>query len=105
MGCISTCIFHRDIHPRNMLLEDRGPDKLPHFGLVDFGLAVNAEVWQQGGWRARGAAGDCRYWPPSAWVMFVLGPEDLDRHAAWRQEYESHLDLHAVGLSALEMFV
>jgi len=105
MDQISTKVYHRDVHPRNMLLEERGDGRPPLFGLVDFGLAVGAESWRAGGWSSRGAGGDCRYWPTSAWVMFGQGSGALEEQPGLRREYETRLDLHALGLSALEVLV
>lgn len=106
MELVSDHAFHRDVHPRNMLIEERPAGLAPCLGLVDFGLAVDAGRWRQGGWRERGAAGDCRYWPPSAWLYFADGEEEvLDERPRLRAEYEERLDLHSVALTALEVFV
>lgn len=92
MESVSAHAFHRDIHPRNMLVEER-PGSLPRFGLVDFGLAVGASEWRTGQWRARGVAGDCRCWPPSAWVYFADGEEEvLDEKPPLRMEYEEYVE-------------
>jgi hypothetical protein len=74
------------------------------FALVDFGLSVPIESWQQGGWRQQGAAGDCRYWPASAWAFFVEGASALSTSEELRKEYELALDFHSIGLSALQLF-
>lgn len=105
MDRLSEWVFHRDVHPRNMLIEDRGSDQPPRFGLVDFGLAVDAEAWRRGAWREHGAAGDCRYWPTSAWLVFGHGTGELAERPGLTHEFEARLDQHALGLSALEVLV
>ncbi|CAE8631691.1 unnamed protein product, partial [Polarella glacialis] len=76
--------YHRDINPRNILVDGlsgqglRGPIS---FGLVDFGMAVDARQWrgsgavEDGAWRHLEVGGDCRYWPLSSWIMFLRGPQ------------------------------
>jgi len=104
MERVSEHVFHRDIHSRNMLVEE-APGQPPRFGLVDFGLAVDAGKWRAGGWRECGAAGDCRCWPVSAWLYFAEGIEEvLDEHPLLRAEYEERLDLHSAALTAIEAF-
>merc|ERR1719326_433176 len=53
MEHIGEQIFHRDVHSRNILVEDVQKDgvAMPCFGLVDFGLAVEAPAWRKGLWR------------------------------------------------------
>ena len=71
------------------------------FGLIDFGLAVDARAWKCGAWCRSGASGDGRFWPTSAWRMFTGEALDEDLRA----EYSAHLDLHSIGLSALQALV
>lgn len=102
MQNVSQHVFHRDIHARNMLVEEM-PNRSLKFGLVDFGLAVDARKWRSGKWRDYGAAGDCRFWPPSAWLYFAEGENEvLDSRPGLRKEYEERLDTHAVALVVLE---
>lgn len=56
-------------------------------------------------WHHLDVGGDCRYWPVSAWVQFLLGWTELDAHPPWRYEYQTQLDLHSFGLTALQVVV
>eukprot|EP00441_Pelagodinium_beii_P038964 CAMPEP_0197648118 /NCGR_PEP_ID=MMETSP1338-20131121/27560_1 /TAXON_ID=43686 ORGANISM="Pelagodinium beii, Strain RCC1491" /NCGR_SAMPLE_ID=MMETSP1338 /ASSEMBLY_ACC=CAM_ASM_000754 /LENGTH=492 /DNA_ID=CAMNT_0043222059 /DNA_START=33 /DNA_END=1511 /DNA_ORIENTATION=+ len=96
------CLLHRDAHAQNILVEAGAGTY--RFSLVDFGLAVDATAWRSGGWRLQGAAGDCRYWPTSAWRLFSMGPEALLEEEL-QQEYTMQLDMHSVGLTALQLLV
>jgi len=111
---ISTLAYHRDVNPRNILVED-----LPgsaRYGLIDFGLAVDATKWRVGEtqvgdgealigtWQVFGVGGDCRYWPVSAWLMLERGPKVLSVKPQLCLEYKTHLDLHALGITALQVF-
>jgi len=91
---------HRDISPRNILIDTAG-DIWPRFGLVDFGHAVNVEKWPKG-LTSNNLAGDGRYWTVSAWYMFENGMKELEKDATLSAEYEEHIDLHALGVTALE---
>jgi len=96
-------VYHRDLTPRNIQVEGIGTD-CPKFGLVDFGLAVDAEKWR----RREGSSdlgGDGRYWPSSAWLVFSRGVEALADHPALQKEYHTCGDVHALGLSAMRCFV
>lgn len=103
MERVAARTYHRDAHAHNILVAAAGGKV--RFGLVDFGLAVEAAPWRRGGWRLRGAAGDCRYWPTSAWLLFARGEEALSTSRHLRMEYETQLDLHSIGLTALQMLV
>uniref|UniRef100_A0A7S2J8H7 Protein kinase domain-containing protein n=1 Tax=Zooxanthella nutricula TaxID=1333877 RepID=A0A7S2J8H7_9DINO len=111
MERVSAQAYHRDAHARNILVADRGPGASPRlaFGLIDFGLAVDADGWRLDGWRRRGVAGDGRYWPASAWVMWAFDVEgmqaDDDEGQVLREEYAQCLDLHSIGMTALQVFV
>lgn len=102
MDFVSRSAFHRDAHVRNITIQEmeNGP---PLLGLVDFGLAVGVAHWREGNWRTEGVAGDCRYWPPSAWLMLEHGPTALDADPERQLEYEARLDLHSLGLTALQV--
>lgn len=104
LAWLSAVAVHRDAHSRNILVELR-PGAAPRFVLIDFGLAEDAAAWQGGGWQRQGAAGDSRYWPPSAWAMFQLGAQGLVERPWLLAEYKSRLDLHSMGLSALQALV
>merc|ERR1719469_88907 len=56
-------------------------------------------------WHHLDVGGDCRYWPVSAWVQFLLGWTELEAHPPLRFEYQTQLDLHSFGLTALQVFV
>mmetsp|Transcript_70171 Transcript_70171/g.132353 ORF Transcript_70171/g.132353 Transcript_70171/m.132353 type:complete len:837 (+) Transcript_70171:134-2644(+) len=115
---VSTRAYHRDVTPRNILI-DSCEGQAPCFGLIDFGLAVDAAHWRLGvstvpslqrstgvpAWRQAGVAGDGRYWPVSSWYMFGYGPNELERRPGLCLEYKMQLDLHSLGISALQVFV
>lgn len=94
---------HRDISPRNILI-DTATDIWPNFGLVDFGHAVNVEKWPKG-LTSNNLAGDGRYWTVSAWYLFENGMKELEKDSDLYAEYVEHVDLHALGVTALETFV
>jgi serine/threonine protein kinase len=102
---ISDYICHRDLHPRNILID---VDKLTQgvrFGIVDFGLAVDCSDWRQWAWREENIAGDCRYFPPGSWLMFASGPQGLKGHNELLHEYRVRLDLHAFGVTLVQVLV
>merc|ERR1711971_1002233 len=91
-------------HPRNMLIAIPR-DGRPKVSLLDFGLAVNAQSWPQGGWLSENVAGDGRYWPASSWLVFAEGKRALLSQPQLREEYEARLDFHSVGVSCLQVFL
>jgi serine/threonine protein kinase len=95
-------VFHRDAQARNILVHETSA--CPTFSLVDFGLAVDATGWRGGGWKSQPIAGDCRYWPTSAWVVYGYGNCE-GTGASLGHEYETCLDLHSLGLTAIQSFV
>lgn len=100
---ISAKVYHRDVSPRNIQVEGLEAGE-PKFGLVDFGLAVDAERWRaMGGFGDLG--GDGRYWPPSAWFAFCRGRSDLRRRRGMCHEFATRLDAHSLGIAALRCFV
>lgn len=115
---IVTRTYHRDVTPRNILVEML-PGNRPSFGLIDFGLAVDSTQWRIGlatvksmlpsdgtpAWQHFGVAGDGRYWPVASWYMFEMGAEKVSRCAGLELEYKMHLDLHSLGLSAVQVLV
>jgi len=112
---ISAIAYHRDVNPRNILVEERG--SVISYGLIDFGLAVDATAWRLGttqsssgeavigAWQVFGVGGDCRYWPVSAWLMLEQGPKALYTRPQLCLEYKMHLDLHALGITALQVLM
>lgn len=105
---ISTHAFHRDVNSHNILVEG-GDVLVPNYGLVDFGLAVDFQKWQGPGvsptsWHLIDIGGDCRYWPMAAWLQFECGWQELVKYPALASEYQTHLDLHALGITALQVW-
>mmetsp|Transcript_68524 Transcript_68524/g.198816 ORF Transcript_68524/g.198816 Transcript_68524/m.198816 type:complete len:545 (-) Transcript_68524:416-2050(-) len=102
LEAISPKVYHRDITPRNIQVTGLDADS-PKFGLVDFGLAVDAPTWrtQDSG----DLVGDGRYWPPSAWLVFSRGTAELKKYPALEDEYRHRLDMFSLSLSALRCFV
>jgi len=105
---ISTHAFHRDVNSHNILVEG-GDVLVPSYGLVDFGLAVDFQKWQGPGvspasWHLVDIGGDCRYWPMAAWLQFECGWQELVKYPALASEYQTHLDLHALGITALQVW-
>lgn len=107
--------WHRDVNSRNVLLSDAidggrlrnsmDPDEMgtrASFWLIDFGLAVNSTTWQST-WPHADVAGDCRYWPPSSFLMSFYGPEETRAHAELCQQYQTRLDIAGLGFTALEL--
>eukprot|EP00403_Amphidinium_massartii_P023613 CAMPEP_0178389764 /NCGR_PEP_ID=MMETSP0689_2-20121128/10294_1 /TAXON_ID=160604 /ORGANISM="Amphidinium massartii, Strain CS-259" /LENGTH=780 /DNA_ID=CAMNT_0020010243 /DNA_START=17 /DNA_END=2359 /DNA_ORIENTATION=- len=103
---ISKHAFHRDVNPRNILVEGDDAD-VPQYGLVDFGMATDSQKWrtENGAWQFTEVGGDCRYWPVSAWIMFLLGPQGLPPVGPLTAEYRELLDIHALGVCALQVFI
>jgi len=113
MTQIATLSYHRDVNAHNILVDVDGPE--PRYGLVDFGLAVDAARWrggaeadvrsgQGGDWQHLDVGGDCRYWPASAWLQFEVGCYELATAAPLCLEYQTHLDLQGLGITALQVF-
>lgn len=110
---ISNLAYHRDVNPRNILVEET--EGGPQYSLIDFGLAVDSVDWRVGvwqlpggesavgAWQVRGVGGDCRYWPVSAWLMLEQGAKALLAQAHLCLEYKTHLDLHALGITAVQV--
>jgi len=95
---LSTKAYHRDITPRNVLVEVRSGRH--EFGLVDFGLAVDSSKWREE-MLTHDIGGDGHYWPTSSWFVLAHGAHHLESFPALQFEYETCLDLHALGISAL----
>lgn len=103
---IAGVAYHRDVNSHNVLVETTDPLN-PRFGLVDFGLAVDLKQWQgpvgPSSWHLVDIGGDCRYWPMSAWLQFECGWEELSKYPPLAEEYQSQLDFHALGITALQV--
>jgi len=105
LDAFSSSVYHRDITPRNIQVHEPEGSGCPEFGLVDFGLAVEAKKWRAGEAGTGGLAGDGRYWPASSWFVFCFGTRALERDDILRAEYRKNLDAHSLGLTALRCFV
>jgi len=103
---IAGSFIHRDVNSRNILIH-QGDGHDPRFGLVDFGMAVEARQWaglagSKGSWQDIDIAGDCRFWPPSSWLFFQMGWRGLTHVPALCAEYQTRLDVHGLGITALQ---
>lgn len=106
--------FHRDINSHNVLVSDINGGRFDcssdiedlsrraSFWLIDFGLAVDAKTWPEK-WTNSDVAGDCRYWPPSSFIMSFCGPEETRMKQDYCTQYKTKLDVVGLGLTALEM--
>lgn len=103
---IAPCALHRDVNTHNILVETAGPvdSSSPQFGLIDFGLATEVEHWTRLSTELA-VVGDCRYWPVSAWFFFAAGGSELAKQPALLMEYRTQLDVHALGITALQIFI
>lgn len=101
LEAFSARVYHRDVTPRNIHIQEGVGEGSPQFGLVDFGLAVDASKWRAQSEGCGELGGDGRYWPASAWFVFGFGGTAIQRHPAMFQEYRTSLDVHSLGLTAL----
>lgn len=103
---ISTLAYHRDVNSHNILI-DTGHGMSPMFGIVDFGLAVDLQKWSgplgQSSWHLVDIGGDSRSWPMSAWLQFECGWQELAKYPVLSEEYRTMLDLHALGITAIQV--
>jgi len=101
---ISPRAFHRDVNTHNVLVSSPGDLSAPQFGLIDFGLAIEAQSWASLSTQVP-VVGDCRYWPVSAWFIFAAGGPEIIKQPQLLMEYRTQLDLHALGVTALQLFI
>jgi len=107
--------WHRDVNSHNILLSDAVDggrlrmctdveeiNKRASFWLIDFGLAVDSTTWSTI-WPSADVAGDCRYWPPSSFLMSLYGPDETTAHKDFCNQYKTRLDITGLGLAALEI--
>lgn len=107
---LSPIAWHRDVNSHNILvdgvgsLEETSLAQHGSFWLIDFGLAVDSQSWLgQGKWRTEYIGGDSRYWPPSSWIMHLVGPEGFEQRPELCEQYQRRLDIHGLGITALEL--
>ncbi|CAE7038422.1 unnamed protein product [Symbiodinium natans] len=107
--------WHRDVNSHNVLIcnessedgtlsLDDGEDKAS-FWLCDLGLAVDSQSWtgEENLWRVTDIGGDCRYWPASCWMVHCFGADYLEQRPNFCRQYKSRLDIHALGITAIEV--
>lgn len=102
---VSPIALHRDVNTHNLLVNTESGDLCaPEFGLIDFGLAIEMNNWPSQSLQVP-VVGDCRYWPASAWLIFAAGGAELAKYPPLLMEYRTQLDSHALGITALQVFV
>lgn len=107
--------WHRDVNSHNVLIcnetsedgtlsLDDGEEKAS-FWLCDLGLAVDSQSWigEENLWRVTDIGGDCRYWPASCWMVHCFGADYLEERPNFCRQYKSRLDIHALGITAIEV--
>eukprot|EP00929_Paragymnodinium_shiwhaense_P087280 TRINITY_DN47510_c0_g1_i2.p1 TRINITY_DN47510_c0_g1~~TRINITY_DN47510_c0_g1_i2.p1 ORF type:complete len:1049 (+),score=173.69 TRINITY_DN47510_c0_g1_i2:80-3226(+) len=114
MRMIAPHAYHRDVNGHNILVSLDNPTQEPRYGLVDFGLAVDAGSWRDaaatgsdqgrpGDWRYCDVGGDCRYWPTSAWLLFEVGCHGLAECIPLCLEYQELLDFQGLGITCMQV--
>jgi len=106
---LAALAWHRDVNSHNILVSGAGAS----FWLCDLGLATDSGAWPsegpgsgpsaRGAWRVTDIGGDCRYWPPSCWMVHCRGTEYLEARAAFCHQYQWRLDVHGLGITAIEV--
>jgi len=102
---LASMAWHRDVNSHNVLVSSDGTT----FWLCDLGLAADSRAWPSEGegataaWKVTDIAGDCRYWPPSCWMVHCHGTEYLEALPAFCQQYQFRLDIHGIGITAIEV--
>jgi serine/threonine protein kinase len=104
MDAISAVAMHRDVNTHNVLVTTGNRGRKPEFSVIDFGLAMSLPKWEQMCSKVP-VVGDCRYWPVSAWYIFAHGGPKLKQKSGLFAEYKTQVDLHAFGLTALQVFI
>jgi len=112
---VSAHAWHRDVNSHNILVSDaldggrlracgdaEEAGQRASFWLIDFGLAVDSATWPAA-WPSADVAGDCRYWPPSSFLMSLYGPDETAAHRGFCNQYKTRLDITGLGLAALEI--
>lgn len=101
---ISTVVLHRDVNTHNILVDEGDNGENPRFHLIDFGLGVEQSGWMRM-MTVSPVVGDCRFWPVSSWFLFACGGVKLLKNTPLMMEYSTQLDLHALGITALQVLV
>jgi hypothetical protein len=104
MDAISAVAMHRDINTHNVMVSAGHGSSNPQFSVIDFGLAMTMQNWNHMCSKTP-VVGDCRYWPVSAWYIFAHGGPKLMEKQALYAEYMTQVDLHAFGLTTLQVFM
>lgn len=115
---LSSTAWHRDVNSHNVMVSSESCGVLcpsdqnmkASFWLCDLGLAVDSHAWVApsgegkfgGAWRHTDIGGDCRYWPPGAWMLHCFGAEFLDEREDYCRQYRTRLDVHGLGITAIE---
>jgi len=118
---LSTMAWHRDVNSHNIMVAHEAGGRLcstdtgmqASFWLCDLGLAVDSQSWSDrgagpaedvgGAWRVTDIGGDCRYWPPGAWMLHCYGADYLAERAEYCEQYRNRLDVHGLGITAIEV--
>mmetsp|Transcript_8929 Transcript_8929/g.16049 ORF Transcript_8929/g.16049 Transcript_8929/m.16049 type:complete len:814 (-) Transcript_8929:104-2545(-) len=112
---VSEHAWHRDVNSHNILIcDETTAGSLSHsqhaeklaahasFCLIDFGLAVEVQTWPTC-WKTADIGGDCRYWPPSSWLMSFYGAEAMKGKPDLCRQYQTRLDIYGLAVTALEL--
>eukprot|EP00927_Polykrikos_kofoidii_P059375 TRINITY_DN54536_c0_g1_i1.p1 TRINITY_DN54536_c0_g1~~TRINITY_DN54536_c0_g1_i1.p1 ORF type:complete len:1066 (+),score=139.92 TRINITY_DN54536_c0_g1_i1:136-3333(+) len=111
---IAPLAWHRDVNSHNVLVSDAvegcflnptDSGQRSDFSLCDLGLAVESRSWTapDGAWRVTDIGGDCRYWPASSWMVHLYGADYLTEREDFCRQYQTRLDVHGLGITAVEI--
>jgi len=115
LDTLAPLAWHRDVNSHNVLVcNETSKDGFLSFSdaedasfwLCDLGLAVDSQSWtsaEDSAWRVTDIGGDCRYWPASCWMVHCYGAEYLEERPAFCRQYKHRLDIHALGITAIEV--
>jgi len=115
LDTLAPLAWHRDVNSHNVLVCNDGTKdgvlsvddvEDASFWLCDLGLAVDSQSWTSAedcAWRVTDIGGDCRYWPASCWMVHCYGAEYLEERPAFCRQYKHRLDIHALGITAMEV--
>lgn len=115
LDSLAPLAWHRDVNSHNVLVCNDGVNdevlacsdvEQASFWLCDLGLAVDSNSWtseEDAAWRVTDIGGDCRYWPASCWMVHCYGAEYLEERQSFCRQYKTRLDIHALGITAIEV--